>query len=160
MSDTAYYIAAGRSLAAILAWAKGSKAARRKINAFAKRFGTKRVMMHTNTMTGVAVAAGLIFDAEAPDGWRRKENFYVPDLKTAEGKAIAKEMREMTSPGPGPDAGKLFVFGHKMFSPGLDRVGEQWIISQHAKADAPPEAKPIKASKFWKMKEELEATTK
>ncbi len=163
-SDTNYYVAAGRSLAAILEWKNLVEAKRKEWLAFKDKHGGKDIIFDTYSFGSEAVS-GLRFDScqppsegweqKMPKGWRRpvKKDYYVPDKKTKEGRAIHNEMRKLTIPPPSDAVGKVEIIGLKMCSPGFAKVGDDWIIQTHLKCDAPSDGIPIKDSEYWRRVE-------
>lgn len=157
--NTVEYIAAGRSLAAVLEWVEARKAQRKAWREFGERHGSKDLWMYSSSFTGDRLA-GLIFPAGmAPKHWKTKTDrktgcvFSVPDRRTKEGKAIDRELNDLPIVVPSDDAGTEFFSEGRMFSSGIRRLGDQWIIESHRDAPAPPDARLLKKSEYWAMKE-------
>lgn len=157
MSDTsAYYIAAGKSLAAILYWHEYKQTQRNAWKEFAKRFGAKDVYAISYS-GGSAAVFGLKFGGTVPEGWVKKYgkfgDYWKPNHRTKSGKALIEELESLRISGPPADAGNDYLGEGRLFTPGHEKIGDQFIISQHEKAKPPPDAVPLKRSEYWAMKE-------
>jgi hypothetical protein len=155
MSDenTAYYIAKGGSLAAIIDYIERRKAAQKQHKAFADKFGATSWTIGHSSFGDISVI-GLNFDASAPEGWKQtKVRGSIQAYLVPTSRKIKKEMESLRIYGPGKEAGSAHFTGASMFTPGFELLGTDYVIKQHEKATPPPDAIPLKRSEYWAMKE-------
>lgn len=162
MSDEhlSHYRASGKSLAAILDWLKSAEAIRKARVEFKEKHGAVSTFERKSGF-GLSRVVGLGFDADGPAGWNKKPGsdgaeYWEPNRRTKEGKAIIKFMESLSMPGPSKNMGSEFIGEGKWFSPGFEKLGKDYVITQHVKATAPPDAILLKRSKYWAMKERVE----
>lgn len=154
----AYYVAAGRSLESILRWSVATEAKLREWRKFERKHHGKLLFIqnHDGSKTPVSMDFGK---RELPEGWRidRKHGHARPAMKTSTGKTLRKEMIAMSTPRLEAAVGKMQFFGLTLCSPGIHKIGEKWIVVHHADAEPPLDAKKLKTSEYFAMKEREEA---
>lgn len=136
-------------------------------NQFIEWMGTlKEEYGASNCLTyGGGRFAGLVFNGEAPAGWRKKEDMWVPDKKLKAGREIAQRIAV------GPKGMDPWRFGGMMgtelkadctpYSHGTiyftlyEKHGDRFILSvpEIAQVD-PPGCTLLKMSEYWRIVEE------
>jgi hypothetical protein len=167
MSDenTAYYIAAGKSLAAISNYLERAEANRKATKAFATRFGSTSWMVN-NRGGGYVTLMGLEFKGKPPAGWKHLKHrgvtydCYVPDGNTSAARKLREEIDKLTLGALGNDAGGTYTGNGSWYNPGFELLGKKYIIRHHEKAAPPVDAIPLPRSKYWAMKEKKAKTAK
>lgn len=152
MSDenTVYYIAAGKSLEAIEAWASKSIEANRRRSAYREETGAKGFWGTRSTVSGILLDPS----DQVPDGFkasREGQRVFVPDRRTKIGKQRTIELRKLTE--PRLCFSGIFIDGRTMHWPGCEKRGDIWIIIQFEKMPPPQDAILMKRSEYWAMKE-------
>jgi hypothetical protein len=164
MSETnerAYYVAAGRSLDAISRWKAATEDKLREWKKFERKHRGK--LLFVQNWDGSKTPVSMDFGKQdIPEGWRiGKDTEYArPALKTTIGRKLGKEMSAMSTPPLEKAVGKMQFFGVRVRSPGIHRIGDKWIITHHPQAEPPLDAKKLKTSQYFAMKEREEATGK
>lgn len=153
--ELAYYIPSAPMVEKIEAVMVERKAINEKRFAFAKRFGTETILATDDKERMV----GLMFDdpAKAPVGWtksKRDRNSYYPSKKTKTLKVLQQEMLSFRFPDFG--VGSEHFTGSHLYYACVYKLGEQWIIRQHAKATPPEGATRLKTSEYYVMVEAVE----
>lgn len=169
MSDRDYYIARGRSLAAVIAFEDGTVAYWKAVGAALAEAGvptgTKFQYYTTwNRFVGLHVPHG----EQVPDGFRREKrqpSCCVPDRKSAVGKTLAAKLKATKGPNEiglchamcgQPHAWMGADRGRGGFSVGYyfpERVGGEWVVSCHEGGIPPYDCEPLPRSEYWRRKE-------
>ncbi len=151
-TDHAHYRAAGRSLAAVLAWVEARERVWAAQRAFVARHGAEG-----GHFIGPELV-GLCFGGEPPAEWKRKkgEGWAVPNERLAEGRRLRREMKGLVPPRRPDEAGRFHVSGGMMHIPQVEPIGSAWVITQHKGAEPPPDAVRLKRSEYWALRERQE----
>lgn len=150
--DTAYYIAKGASLAAIIDYIELRKATKKRYDAFAEKFGATGCALRRGPYGDIAVI-GLNFDSP-PEGWKQPKvkgvtrPHFVPTSRK-----INREMESLPVLLPCEAGTTLTSLTRGIVTPDFELLGTDYIISQHEKAKAPPDAIPMKRSEYWAKRE-------
>lgn len=162
--NKAYFIAKGRSLEAVQAWLAKRQAGLDAVTAIFNETGSNRAR---GNGAGLEIYMDSSDQKPAMVGWRRMARTsmgWVPDRKTAEGKALVQRLRSTYIPtGMELSVGCSMVIGDGMrcYSAVPEQVGDVLVIAvPYVKAEdiqTPWDAEPLKTSEFWAMKEAQEA---
>ncbi len=160
----AYYIAAGDSLAQV-----NSIIAQRKLcnvhrDEFCKKIGATNLI----TLDRNNAIIGAVFSTPPGPAWRNygksgrftaPDDWYRPRKNTKAGKAMAKEMQSLAWYQDDLVA-RSFIDNRSatMYYGNIQRVGDQYIISQHENLSPPDGAIPLKLSEYYALKEAQEST--
>ena len=151
-----YYIAAGESLRLLEAWHDAQLEVMNRRRAFLERLGSNLNYMENG---GHMVSVG--FDSNPGEDWRSTfdAGYYRPNKRRKAGKEIAKEMAGLKRSDSFQMPGYQWVIeANGIHYLNRQKIGDKWIITVPVKSDfVPPDAIPIKASEYWRMKEEAEA---
>jgi hypothetical protein len=168
MDNRNYFIATGAALEKILAWIEHRKKSAKARLEFAKRFGTEEICVINGNDQSIRFA-GLVFKSNPDDlrGWRKEKklNCYVPSGSGNAVKAIRDEMESLATEPPPVGHREMTVgnvpgLGMMLYYPGVFRLGDKWIVSQHEKAKPPEDCVLLKKSEYYAMVEAEEAVKK
>jgi hypothetical protein len=170
----AYFIASGRTLAAINDFHARLDAHVDYMRAIANELGCERMWSSGAAVTGF----DLPRDREPPTGLRRnprEHHMGVPNMRTPEGRAIRKRMNA-APPAPSTEEvmqragmrGGLFQEGGRYFMAGIGWETFDSIVVVQTPADsqgnprggAPADCERIPTSRYWLIKEAHEAASK
>ena len=164
------FIAEGRSLEIIKEFQAEREAASRRIKDLTEEFGAASAIRQR------AVIGFVFKDNKHPEGWKRKgrlqgKDYYAPERRKKADKEIWKRMSAATVPG-GSELHKAFtgfMWGVMTDEAGprgglmlryvtYEHIGDQTVIfvpvgTKDEDKFAPPDARPIKMSELWTMKE-------
>lgn len=150
--NTAYYVAAGRSLAAVEEWVTKREVNRVERGKLSAEIGTDQFWAVRESLLAAIFEPG----STIPPGLTQKKgtNRYYPNRRSLAGRMMSRRFDSLRCPDHfGVDD---YVGDGRWHTPGICKMAGKWIISHHVKAEPPLDAIPLKRSEFWRMKEESE----
>lgn len=170
-----YYIAGGKTLDAVRAWQKELHLSDAAIDQLKSEFGAKGMVRRGERI------AGLIFEGEAPAGWRSEwgagSKFHFPYRKTKADKAIWAKFSAINIPtarafstllglgAHGVMTQSASGLGFTMHYPVFETLADERVIVSIPASDSgdpekefiPPDCEPLKVSEYFALKEADEA---
>lgn len=173
VENRVYFVAAGRSLAAIEKMWADRKAAHCARLDYAKSIGGEGYFRLNQSFVGVSFPVG----SALPKGWKRSQEWStdkydvaLPDRRVKVGKQAERELRfeaRFHMPEPSNVFHGSRIIGNHLYWPNIEKIGDAWVIGiPRAGADGdestgpqyvPEDAIPLKLSDYFRMKEEAEA---